>query len=92
MSDPVASRPPSGFASIGSIHAGAARTPNKHVTFGYGPHFCIGAFLGRVHVSAILGGLRDLVGGIRLTAPAQRLHSNFVYGYHTVPVSFVPEL
>jgi cytochrome P450 len=69
-----------------------ARTPNKHVTFGYGPHFCIGAFLGRVHVSAILGGLRDLVGGIRLTAPAQRLHSNFVYGYHTVPVSFVPEL
>ncbi len=24
-----------------------ARTPNKHIAFGYGPHFCLGAYLGR---------------------------------------------
>ena len=68
-----------------------SRTPNKHVAFGHGPHFCVGAFLGRAHVGSVLEGLRDLVAGIEVTGPPVRLYSNFVYGYQSMPVVLTPE-
>ncbi|WP_433273351.1 cytochrome P450 [Actinosynnema sp. CS-041913] len=68
-----------------------ARTPNRHIAFGFGPHFCLGAFLGRAHVGAVLEGLRDLVSEIRVPGPGTRLYSNFVYGYSSLPVRLVPE-
>jgi cytochrome P450 len=69
-----------------------ARTPNKHLAFGFGPHFCLGAFLGRAHVSAVLESLRDTVAEIRVTGDPVRLYSNFVYGYSSLPVELVPEV
>src|SRR5207247_940515 len=63
-----------------------ARTPNKHVAFGHGPHFCLGAFLGRTHVSAMLSALRDKVGDIEILGTPKTLFSNFVYGYTSLPV------
>jgi cytochrome P450 len=60
-----------------------ARNPNKHVAFGYGPHFCVGAFLGRAHVCAVLEALRDMVTDIELCGTPKRLYSNFVYGYRS---------
>jgi len=63
-----------------------ARKPNKHVAFGHGPHFCIGAFLGRAHVSAVLEALRDQVADIQLCGEPKRLYSNFVFGYQSLPV------
>ncbi|MEU9101660.1 cytochrome P450 [Streptomyces sp. NPDC048361] len=68
-----------------------ARTPNKHVAFGHGPHFCLGAFLGRVHVNAMVEALRTRVADIRLDGPPQRLYSNFVYGYSGLPVTLTAE-
>jgi cytochrome P450 len=68
-----------------------ARKPNKHVAFGHGPHFCIGAFLGRAHVSAVLEALRDMVSEIELRGEPKRLYSNFVYGYRGLPVAFTAE-
>ncbi|MFF8290555.1 cytochrome P450 [Streptomyces sp. NPDC016309] len=68
-----------------------ARTPNKHVAFGHGPHFCLGAFLGRVHVNAMLEALRTRVAGVRLAGPPQRLFSNFVNGYSGLPVALTAE-
>jgi len=67
-----------------------ARTPNKHLTFGYGPHFCLGAFVGRVHVSALLRGLRELVRDIELVGEPERQRSNFLYGYRHAPVVLSP--
>ncbi|GAA2487502.1 cytochrome P450 [Streptomyces gobitricini] len=67
------------------------RTPNKHVAFGHGPHFCLGAFLGRVHVNAMVDALRTMVSGIRLQGPPQRLYSNFVHGYSGLPVGLTAE-
>ena len=67
------------------------RTPNRHIAFGQGPHFCVGAFLGRAHVSAVLAGLRDLVAGIEVRGTPRRLYSNFVYGYQSMPVALRPE-
>jgi cytochrome P450 len=68
-----------------------ARTPNKHVAFGHGPHFCLGAFLGRVHVNAMLDALRTMVGEIHLQGPPKRLFSNFVHGYSGLPVALTAE-
>lgn len=67
------------------------RAPNKHVAFGHGPHFCLGAFLGRVHVNAMVDALRTMVSGIRLQGPPQRLYSNFVHGYSGLPVGLMAE-
>jgi cytochrome P450 len=64
------------------------RSPNKHVVFGHGPHFCLGAFLGRVHVGAMVEALRDMVGAIELRGSAKRLYSNFINGYSGLPVAF----
>ncbi|MFF2542880.1 cytochrome P450 [Kitasatospora sp. NPDC058063] len=68
-----------------------ARTPNKHVTFGYGPHFCLGAFLGREELKALLEALREQVAGIEQAGPAARVYSNFLFGYSTLPVTLHPE-
>ncbi|GLV75856.1 cytochrome P450 [Streptomyces hygroscopicus] len=68
-----------------------ARTPNKHIAFGHGPHFCLGAFLGRAHVSAMAEALRTRVSEIRLQEAPQRLFSNFVHGYSELRVTLTPE-
>ncbi|GAB2963681.1 cytochrome P450 [Saccharothrix stipae] len=67
------------------------RTPNRHIAFGFGPHFCVGAYLGRAHVSSVLEGLRDLVSEIHVEGPPTRLYSNFVYGYSSLPVRLSPQ-
>lgn len=78
---------PEVFASPGTFDL--ARTPNKHIAFGSGPHFCLGAHLGRAHVRAMLECLREQVGEIRVTDEPQRLYSNFVNGYTSLPVELV---
>jgi cytochrome P450 len=77
------------FADPDSFDVG--RTPNKHVVFGHGPHFCLGAFLGRVHVNAMVEALRAMVADITLLGPPQRLHSNFIQGYSGLPVALRAE-
>jgi cytochrome P450 len=67
-----------------------ARTPNKHLTFGYGPHFCLGAFLARAEITAVVEGLRDLVAEIRPAGEALPIFSNFLAGYRSLPVTLIP--
>lgn len=67
------------------------RTPNKHVSFGYGPHFCLGAYLGRAEIHAMLTALRTHVAEAGLAAPARPIHSNFLHGYSSLPVTLRPE-
>ncbi|TXS46334.1 cytochrome P450 [Streptomyces sp. uw30] len=63
------------------------RTPNKHVTFAYGPHFCLGAYLARAEIAAVLAGLRDLVAEMEQTGPAKPVYSNFLSGLGALPLS-----
>jgi cytochrome P450 len=63
------------------------RTPNRHTGFGYGPHFCLGAFLARVEIGALLSGLRENVAGIELRDAPRRIYSNFLSGFASLPVT-----
>jgi cytochrome P450 len=53
-----------------------SRSPNPHIAFGFGTHYCIGAALARQEISAVLNGLLDRnldiapTGGVELTRSA----------------------
>ncbi|XVQ11520.1 cytochrome P450 [Spirillospora sp. CA-255316] len=63
------------------------RTPNDHVSFGFGPHFCLGAHLARVQMRAVFRELLPLT--IERTGPPVRLASNFQNGLKHLPVRIV---
>lgn len=65
-----------------------ARTPNKHLSFGFGPHFCFGAYLGRAEISAVLTALIHYVGEIRAEGDPKPIFSTFLRGYSSLPVGF----
>ncbi|MFI1378412.1 cytochrome P450 [Embleya sp. NPDC020886] len=67
-----------------------SRTPNKHVALGHGPHYCLGAFLGRVELRALMGALVGAVSEIELLGTPTRIQSNFLNGYSSLPVRFSP--
>ncbi|MFD7665832.1 cytochrome P450 [Streptomyces sp. NPDC059788] len=67
------------------------RSPNKHMTFGYGPHFCLGAHLARVEVCELLSALREFTTGFEVTGEPRRIHSNFLTGFSSLPVRFEPD-
>jgi cytochrome P450 len=68
-----------------------ARSPNKHLSLGFGRHFCLGAYLGRVEIATMLDGLRTFVGGIEQAGPERWIYSNFLSGMSSLPVVFEPD-
>ncbi|MFD7679289.1 MULTISPECIES: cytochrome P450 [unclassified Streptomyces] len=66
-----------------------ARTPNKHLGFGFGPHFCFGSYLGRAEIAAVLKTLVSRVDRIELTGDPKALYSTFLRGYSSLPVSLI---
>lgn len=66
---PAANRDPSYFARPDrfDIH----RTQNPHLSFGAGPHFCLGAELARLELSIALKELARRVPSLRLACPAE---------------------
>jgi cholest-4-en-3-one 26-monooxygenase len=67
-----------------------ARSPNPHVAFGFGPHFCLGASLARVEMRALFGELLRRLPDIEVAGPVERLQSNFINGIKHLPVRFTP--
>ncbi|WP_225826336.1 cytochrome P450 [Streptomyces naphthomycinicus] len=66
------------------------RSPNPHVSFGDGPHVCLGAHFARLQLRLLHEeALRVLPGPPRLAGPAGRLVSNFINGVKSLPVRLV---
>lgn len=63
-----------------------ARSPNPHLTFGAGPHFCLGSHVARCQMTAIFGQVLERMPGITLAGDPVRLQSNFQNGLKSLPV------
>ncbi|MFB6440298.1 cytochrome P450 [Streptomyces sp. NPDC056411] len=62
------------------------RTPNPHVSFGDGPHLCLGAHLARLQLRTLYEETCRLLPALTLAAPPRRLVSNFIHGLKSLPL------
>ncbi|MGW1013024.1 cytochrome P450 [Streptomyces termitum] len=62
------------------------RRPNPHVSFGDGPHVCLGAHFARLQLKVFYEELRAVCGEVELAGPPRRLVSNFINGLKKLPV------
>jgi cytochrome P450 len=61
-----------------------------HLSFGGGPHYCVGAVLARLELRALLTVLTRLVSSIAVTGREERRCSNFLHGHEIAEVTVVP--
>jgi cytochrome P450 family 142 subfamily A polypeptide 1 len=64
------------------------RTPNEHIAFGYGAHFCLGASLARLELRVMFEELLARIPNLALVSdelPPRRA-SDFVCGFEAMPV------
>jgi len=64
------------------------RDPNKHVAFGYGVHFCLGAALARMEVNSFFAELLPRLKSIELTGDPEFVATTFVGGLKHLPVRY----
>lgn len=81
---PSANRDEEVFADPDRFDVG--RSPNEHVTFGIGEHFCLGASLARLEISVFFEELLRRYPDVTLAGPQTRLRSNFIGGLKHLPV------
>lgn len=65
-----------------------ARSPNKHVAFGYGAHVCLGQHLGRVEMRVLWEELLPRLESVELDGEPRRMAANFVCGPKSVPIRY----
>ncbi len=68
------------------------RSPNDHLAFGFGTHFCLGSSLARLELRALFSVLLDRLPDLHLVSPDEPAHraANFVSGYEGMKVAFTP--
>jgi len=64
------------------------RDPNKHLAFGYGVHFCLGAALARMEVSSFFSELIPRLKSIELTGDPESIATTFVGGLKHLRVRY----
>lgn len=65
------------------------RTPNDHLSFGWGAHFCLGSHLARAEVRSFFGAVLDRGIRFELDGEPERLRVNLFRGWDRVPVRVV---
>ena len=65
------------------------RTPNAHLAFGYGPHFCLGANLARWELRAVFRELAPHLHHLELAGEPVRIANLHVGGINSLPVRWV---
>lgn len=73
-------------ASTFDIH----RHPNRHLGFGYGIHFCLGAPLARMETRIALAAILERFPDFqrKRAMPLELKPSSFIYGYKHLPIAF----
>jgi cytochrome P450 len=66
------------------------RSPNPHLSFGIGEHFCLGAHLARLEISTALEELYDRFPGLAVTAEPERVAMRQINGIKHLQVSTRP--
>lgn len=64
------------------------RDPNKHLAFGYGVHFCLGAALARMEMNSLFTELLGRLDSIELSGAPELSATTFVGGLKHLPIRY----
>lgn len=64
------------------------RDPNKHLSFGYGVHFCLGASLARLEMNSFFSELIPRIKSIELAGAPELVATTFVGGNKHLPIRY----
>jgi cytochrome P450 len=74
---------------VSSDRFDVSRTENKHIAFGAGAHFCLGAPLARLEAQVVFRTLRQRFPNLKLAVKLPEYRDNFnLRGLRELPVSF----
>ncbi|WNG83435.1 cytochrome P450 [Mycobacterium sp. ITM-2016-00316] len=62
------------------------RNPNRHLAFGHGVHFCLGAALARMEISSFFAALLPRLTDIELAGTPEHVATTFVGGLKHLPI------
>jgi cytochrome P450 len=65
-----------------------SRDPNKHIAFGYGVHFCLGAALARMEVNSFFSELLPRLRSVELAGVPELVATTFVGGLKHLPIRY----
>jgi cholest-4-en-3-one 26-monooxygenase len=64
------------------------RSPNHHLAFGVGEHYCLGANLARIELQIMFRHLIERLERAELAGPVERMRSSFVGGIKHMPIRY----
>jgi hypothetical protein len=64
------------------------RDPNKHLSFGYGVHFCLGAALARMEINSFFTELVPRLTSLELAGEPELMATTFVGGLKHLPIRY----
>jgi cytochrome P450 len=64
------------------------RSPNKHLAFGFGVHYCLGAMLARMELKALFTELLPRLRHVELAGEPALMHTLFVGGLKRLPIRY----
>jgi cytochrome P450 len=64
------------------------RDPNKHLAFGFGAHYCLGAALAKMETRALYAELLDRVESVELAGTPEWMATTFVGGLKHLPIRY----
>ena len=82
----AANRDPAHFPDPDALDI--TRSPNKHLAFGYGPHFCLGAPLARLEAPTAFRVLLQRLKNIRLAHDSLEWNNALFRGLKSLPIQF----
>ncbi|HYS37852.1 MAG TPA: cytochrome P450 [Pseudonocardiaceae bacterium] len=86
LSYPSANRDEDVFDTPFSFDVG--RNPNRHLAFGFGAHYCLGAILARMEVAAFFAELVPRLESVELADTPQWIATTFVGGLKHLPIRY----